>query len=680
MAAILLYAWASPSHRPSVTLFEHLAYLFNGWDRGRVWDGIDGQDFQVGIDGPPLTWSGANTRAAGVSTVGTHRVRYRYFDQGTGNYSPPSNAVDVVIAGGDEEVTFSVGGVNEIQQSPDTRVDFVILEVTAITQVEFFEADRVVNDGATTPVFDLTDLVLIAGGSLPWPVQVGTIPPPLFRYGLEFRGRIFGAGQVIHTDGTVLLTSGSPVVTGTLTNWTMTGDIVGRSFSAGSVTGTEFFVQSVDSPTQITLTANYVGVTTPGVAYRIFTKDDQVFWSEANYPEVFDPANAIGALQRVTALNYFGADVLIFGSSSLDRLSYNNTPSDGLRRQVPGDRGAYGQLAVIQVENVVYAMDLKGIYVYQGGTPVHISRQIDGDLLVNQSFADKVFAVYYPIPRIIRWFFVGTAPGDGTEPTRYAEWNMDDKVWGLGQLDVPMTAGVVPHKSTYLQQQYLGDANGFVWVDDAGSSAGGAPTSPARLNVIAGATSTFVPLAPNQLGVFDTLYGVMVRTPLNYTAVVDTNDASSLTLLAPGFTTPPADGDQLLVGRIVSRLKLRACYMDDTWKTRKRGVYLWLHFQPQSHGEFRVRFYRNLSPSPVKDYPAIGAAAGRLEEEGVVAPSQNGSDFVVALTKDDGVVKVPIGTDPWRVIQVELEVIEPQSTLVLYGWELTSAEGRETRA
>lgn len=675
----LIAPWTSPSHRPSAAVFDKHLYLFNGWDRARVYDGISGSDHAAGIDGPPQTWSGANVRAAGVSTVGTHRVRYRYYDVDRNNFSAPSNAVSVVIAGGgDEQVTFNVGGLNEIQLSPDSRVDFIILEVTQIDQVEFFEAARVPNDG-TTPVFNLADNDL-AEFTLPWPEQVGTVPPPLFRFGIRFRSRIWGAGQVVHEDGTVSVTNGSPTVTGVGTNFTLDG-IEGRYFEIGT---TKVRIASVASATSLTLAENWPGTTQAAASYRIYTEDDLLFWSEANYPEVFFGDNSIAVWNSVTGLASYGSDMLIFGQSTLDRLTYSNAPEDGVRREVPGNRGAYTHHAIVQVDGTVYVMDRRGIYAYQGGTPTHISRPIDTFLVgfVDEDYVDKIHAVWYPSPRVIRWFYVRVGEPTG-EPKTYVEYDLSRQAWSVGELDVPVTGGE-GYQDRQTLNPVVGDDNGYTWYDDNGISAGGGPTTPARIQVLEGSspTNTFVPLEPNQLGVFDNLDGVLVRNEQDFTAVVDFNDASSLTLQSPGFATPPDAGSWLQIGRLVSRLRTRAHYMDGSWKTRKRGVYLWLHFEPQTEGEFRVRFYRNLSNEAYRAYDrrALDAAMGRLEQEGVAVPDWNRSDFTVSLAKADGVVKIPVGGEPWRVVQAEIEVVEARSTLILYGYQFTSAEGRETRA
>lgn len=84
------------------------------------------------------------------------------------------------------------------------------------------------------------------------------------------------------TGETVAVTNGSPVVTGTGTTWQTDGIKAGDFFSLGAnritptPAGTWYQIQSVDSETQITLTANYNEATLGGQAYTIrktFTTD-----------------------------------------------------------------------------------------------------------------------------------------------------------------------------------------------------------------------------------------------------------------------------------------------------------------------------------------------------------------------------------------------------------------------
>lgn len=78
----------------------------------------------------------------------------------------------------------------------------------------------------------------------------------------------------VYTTGTVSVTNGSAIVTGSGTAWT-TSISAGQTFFLPG--GTRYTVLSVNSNTQLTLTANYSGTTESGKAYYVITSTTAVF-------------------------------------------------------------------------------------------------------------------------------------------------------------------------------------------------------------------------------------------------------------------------------------------------------------------------------------------------------------------------------------------------------------------
>lgn len=74
--------------------------------------------------------------------------------------------------------------------------------------------------------------------------------------------------HVLYNTGTVAVTNGSAVVTGTGTAW-LANAAPGKTFQAPN--GVRYTISTVDSDTQITLTATYGGTTASGQGYNIFT-------------------------------------------------------------------------------------------------------------------------------------------------------------------------------------------------------------------------------------------------------------------------------------------------------------------------------------------------------------------------------------------------------------------------
>lgn len=85
-------------------------------------------------------------------------------------------------------------------------------------------------------------------------------------------GRIIGTGSDPYTQGTVNVTNGSKIITGggaLPPNWEGAGVAAGDIFKVDS-DGQEYVIESIDSPTQITLKTSYQGTTLIGEPYTIY--------------------------------------------------------------------------------------------------------------------------------------------------------------------------------------------------------------------------------------------------------------------------------------------------------------------------------------------------------------------------------------------------------------------------
>jgi hypothetical protein len=78
----------------------------------------------------------------------------------------------------------------------------------------------------------------------------------------------------VYTTGTVSVTNGSAIVTGTGTSWATSISAGQKFFLLG---GPRYTVQTVNSNTQLTLTANYIDATELGKSYYVVTATTPVF-------------------------------------------------------------------------------------------------------------------------------------------------------------------------------------------------------------------------------------------------------------------------------------------------------------------------------------------------------------------------------------------------------------------
>ena len=191
---------ASANHRYHPTEYKHYAYIANGWSKSIRWDGIQGTTYQVGIESPNQalgTWTPAPVPAAGDIGLGVHLVRYRYMDTSTGYVSNPSEEREIVVTASSKKLPFLVNtsGAANMIRSTDGKVDTIVIEMTVAGGTAFFEAARGLNSAASIDV-DISDAAL-AVSFLTWP-DFGHEPPPVTKYLLSHRRRIWAFGQVSH--------------------------------------------------------------------------------------------------------------------------------------------------------------------------------------------------------------------------------------------------------------------------------------------------------------------------------------------------------------------------------------------------------------------------------------------------------------------------------------------------
>jgi hypothetical protein len=104
------------------------------------------------------------------------------------------------------------------------------------------------------------------------------------------QGRISVVESPYVNTGTVTVTNGSPIITGAGTNW-LSEVSPGDVFFLASASSSRYTVQSVDSDEQITLSANYAGITGSGKTYYILTSSSLAI----QISETTDQLEIIGA-------------------------------------------------------------------------------------------------------------------------------------------------------------------------------------------------------------------------------------------------------------------------------------------------------------------------------------------------------------------------------------------------
>lgn len=716
------------THRPCAAYLNRRLYLATGWTSLLVWDGlagspgggIDPEDAiqEAGLAGPSQevgAW--APTPSSGVGSVdeGNHLVRYRYRSSQSGAVSNPSNTYTLAAAGS-LAYTFPIddAGASKIVRSTQFLADQIVLEATAVDDTEnWYEVARVAMT-ATEVEFDLSDVAL-ARQRLSWDDADDASPglghsrPPVKRYVLAHRGRLWKYGEVIHDQGTATVVHDSQTITGAGTGWNEaplgtedTPPIAGRRFFAvPGQEGTVYEILARVSATQLlvrrvsnTFGPGYGAESQSGISYQIVSRDTQLYFSRAGFPESFPPDNALaipgtGLSGQITAGVGFGADLIFFCEHGAYRFVYDLDPlTQGQFLPIPGTRGAYHQGLVFVLEGRVYCMDAEGVWVYEGGSPIDLSGPITEELKdLDRGRAQEWCAVYLPDCNSLRFYV--TLTGDDAEGCRYfLQLNLDKRAdlpraWSTGRVDQAIKCvALVPYQANAGEPSQLvpvlGDALGHSWYADQGTMEGGT-TALRQLTVADGGSESDVhveetlPISNSGIG------GVAVHWKEgNETRLVAQNE-TNLIVLDEAFSAAPAEGDTLWLGRVRGKLRTKRFYPSRDAHGNLAARSLICRYEPTgSARRILVRVYENNS-STAKSWASAEDLPTASQEHVSVPGALSGyaeTDWVVDLSDPRGWFRIPLGAANVHCLQLELEVAEPDTPLELWDLELVGVQSQ----
>lgn len=684
---LVAYDPRAVGNRPTMCQHARRGYVADGLHAVQVWDGMAATSADAGIAGPSrevAAWAPAPSEGTGTNgiTVGTHLVRYRYKDSRTGFVSDPSNTYSLAQVNASKKRTFNVStsGATNMIRSTTTRVDRLIVEMTLAGGTVFFVAADVAQTVSSVDV-DITDRSLVAF-RLPWPSD-GHLPPPIVRHVFSYRGRLWYYGQIVYPVSADF-SNGSTTVTafGTST-WptaflrpttAMTPSQRTRRLLLYPIDAKPYEVDHAADTTHMTLVEPHVGTITQTNSSLLSLDAPVLYYSAPGYPESVPLTNFVTGpgLEPIKAAIGVLNGILLFGVSTMHYLRYTDEPGlDGSMRQVSADRGSVGHAVTVNVDDVVYTLDRNGITEWSGGGPVPISRPIESVIRRIAFNYEGIFhACYYPRAREVRWFVALDAQ---TTPLAYLAWNVVKRIWTMGTLEVAAYSSALVQTGT-ATRAVIGDANGHVWLDDAGTTVGvatGCTGYPKGL-VAAGATVTVVPFS-NLAGLPTAgvaMTGVTVHFErLNETRVIASNTTSGVTV-SPGFTSAPVVGDVLWFGRVKALLKTKCFTFDSKEKHKGRFVHVW--FKPLASQRYvRVRIYRDWSATAMSWSEADWRRTG-TPPRGTLYPDPDdanggGTDWKVDVGLADGVARIPLGDQAVRVTEVEVEVFQADCRVELLG-------------
>jgi len=640
-----------------------LIYWTNNHDPVKRWNGVTTTTEDAGIAGPAAA-IGSPTTAAGNTSNGAHRIRYRYKDSRTGYVSNPSPEATVTVSGGNGALTYGIGAADDIVTTTDAKVDTIVVEMTAVNGQTFHQAGTAL-ESASSIVINIADSSLIQqansddlyGSSESLDVYSHEVPP-VGTILVHHRGRLWVMGdEAISISGTFTNASASVTGTGFSTKW------AGRKLRISGAT-VEYIISS-STATTITLTANWSGTSGTYTASVYSATPNRGYYSRLGYPESFYTSVWARDLLPSHGDKLVGAwsmrDALyVFGKFSSDRVLINVDPAADRAPivPIPGNRGVLNQRCLIEVEGRLFAFDRNGIYRV-GEVPEHLSGPVDKalDELVDYSASAKFHAAFDPRERVLMFFYVAT--GD-TQPKYAVCMELDTGKWFFEHFLQGITAAAIVPTSDGQVRLMLGDENGYSWFfGTEGSWDGVPPTAPSVVTTAGTPTTTVIDTVEALPTTSPTLAGVVAYNPANgQTSVISSNGANQITVA--GFTTAPTTATELYLGVIPWEWRskwLAPAGQED----RQRPMYLYLKLYPGSAtGELLVYFYKDFQTQPA----VFTALDTDFHNDGVHIT--NGDAFATIDLdggSGDGFVAVPLPADHARVWQVRLVSTRPDGEL-----------------
>ncbi len=679
---------------PSFAFVNSRIYVTNGFDRVKVWNGIDSAMRDAGI-APPAAAPTAPVTASGNGTVGTHLIRYRYLDATSPastyrSNTSPNLSQAVTLSATDGKMTFTVGAGQKIVASTDPKVTSIQIEMT-LTAGTVFYVVTVINNAATTVDVNISDTLLALnelGGLYDTNTVttndygVGHEQPPLGSIIANCRDYTFIGGDIVRTK-TVGVTNGSTSVTGTGFSTLWNNQRVIRI-------GTDATAYEIASATTtvITLTNAYTGSNNASASAVIYAKNpNRIYWSAfksgAALPESWKVGTRArdvlsGSGDRLKGFCEFNGDLLLMGRFTLQRLVFVDDPGVGELDIIKGQFGTWNQQCIIQYEGAVYAWGPNGVWMSGGGRPTWLSRsvQISYKLLYDKSKMDQAHAHFDPVEKVLSWFYVKTGE---SVPRQSISFDLSGRRWTRN----PYRQGI--DASTFLADAdgelhgVLTDAtNGRLYYNN-GATDGVPSTSTGAYTGNAGSTTTVTQVNETlPTGALTDLTGLIAyQLSSGEERAIVSNTSSAITHAA--FTAATTAGASIYVGSIPMTYK--TCWFIGNGLQEKKRTHLWITFKPSTVAcTIRVRVYLDQMDTSTPTAHVWTAAGGdTYPRECTVTNGASYIDITTAAAITQGFCPIPMPMDFSRAIMAKIEVLSPAGTLIITGLEFALGNERESQ-
>lgn len=251
--------------------------------------------------------------------------------------------------------------------------------------------------------------------NIPYANRYG-LPPNHKSVLVNHKGRVYAAVDAVYSDGHVEPLNDSTLLQGVATDWRKT--FIGRMVYVDGALFPATIVDVDETNQVITMDAPLQGNLKKFAKYKVRPapcEKQLVYFSESALVDAWPIYNAISLPEdndEITGLHSDGQYLHIFKSNHLYRLTFQGDPSDGAI-YLEGRRGSINNRTWIYSDETIYAMDVIGIYKFDGqrfhnlSMPIQNLFQDDGTSIIAIDWnADKSLwhAAHDPARDTIRWF------------------------------------------------------------------------------------------------------------------------------------------------------------------------------------------------------------------------------------------------------------------------------------
>lgn len=637
----------------------------------------------VGLAAPSGAIGSPTSATTGVVTVGTHGLRYRYFDSKSLYMSDPSSQTDITLSS-NATLTFSIGtGSENIIRSTDSKVDQIIIEMTDAGSSTFYRA-ATVNQTLTGTTVNTADSDLRVGVAASRDGDFGHQAPPLFALVAEHRGRLFGFGSTVYAVTGVTVTTSSTQAT--VTGNTLSANWAGRLVQVGTNTKA-YRVASVTGTSGLVLSETYTGTAGTITGAIIFSATpDMLYWSRAGFPESWNPTSfARRVLQNQadtpSGLASYNDTLYLFAQRTIRALDYATDPATGSLLNIATEMGLWNQRCLVEANGRLFGWGRSGAWFINGLVPVHISRPVDAAIDGSSSSSGHNFdaskveqfhGVYDPRERVITWFY---ATSSETYPKHGIAYDLDRQQWSIRTWKQGLRAACLTTGGTTNPTRALvADENGYSWYLTADTFDGLASSMSHGVVTVTSGTTTTAKVAeslPTSTGTAN-LNGVIVTTTSGVERVISSNTADTITV-SSAFAAAPSVGAELYLGQIDFSFESK-WITAESLPEKKRPSYVAVTMVPgTSSGKLIFNCYLDYSASAC----VYTKGSGDTDLDGVTVT--NGSANVTFDNdggSGDGILYLPLPGEWSRAMKIKISSTKPRDTLKILDVQLVYKDRR----